>query len=81
MYTVINEPISVGAIFSSGKIIPRFFIWNRRKYRVEEVTYFWRSKIGSVPILHFAVVSYESVYEISYNSETSDWHLEKVYVE
>ena len=81
MYTVINEPISVGAVFSFGKIIPRFFIWNRKKYRVEEITYFWRSKTGSVPILHFAVTSYESVYEISYNLRTSNWRLEKVYVE
>ena len=81
MYTVINEPILVGAVFSSGKIIPRFFTWKRRKYRVEKITYFWRSKTGSVSILHFAVTSYGSVYEISYNSKTSNWCLEKVYVE
>jgi hypothetical protein len=81
MYTIIDEPILVGAIFSAGKVIPRFFIWNRRKYQVEEVTYFWRSKIGVAQILHFAVASYGSVYEISYNLKTSNWHLEKVYVE
>jgi hypothetical protein len=81
MYAVINEPILVEAAFSAGKITPRFFIWNRKKYQVEEITYFWRSKIGSAPILHFAVTSYGSVYEISYNSKTSDWHLEKAYVE
>lgn len=51
MYTVINEPILVGAIFSSGKIIPRFFIWDRRKYRIDKITYLWRSKVGSVPII------------------------------
>jgi len=81
MYTVINEPISVGAVFSSGKITPRFFIWNRRKYSVEEITYSWHSKVGSAPIFHFAVTSNHSAYEISYNLKTSDWHLEKVYVE
>ena len=80
MYTVINEQILVGAIFSTGRVVPRFFIWNNRRYRVDEVTYFWRSKVGSVPILHFAVTSYDSVYEISYNLGTSRWYIEKVYV-
>ena len=56
-------------------------MWKRKKYQVEEVTYFWRSKTGVVSIFHFAVKSYGSVYEISYNLRTSDWHLEKVYVE
>lgn len=80
MYTVINEQILVGAIFSTGRIVPRFFIWNNRRYRVDEVTYFWRSKVGSVAILHFAVTSCDSVYEISYNLKTSRWYIEKVYV-
>ena len=81
MYTVINESILVGAVFSSGKIVPRFFIWKRRKYQIKEVTYFWHSKTGSAPIFHYSVTSHGSVYEISYNLKTSIWHLEKVYVE
>ena len=81
MYTEINEPILVGAIFSAGRVVPRFFIWNNKKYQIEEVTYFWRSRIGSLPIFHFAVTSFGSVYEISYNLKTSKWYVEKVYVE
>jgi len=81
MYNEINEPILVGVIFSSGRIIPRFFIWNRRKYQIQEVTYFWRSKNGSFPVFHFAVTSYDSVYEISYNSNTSRWLMERAYEE
>jgi len=78
MQTDINEQISVGAIFSSGKIRPRFFIWKQMRYEVEKITYFWRSKVGSMPIIHFAVICNGFVYEISYNSTTFDWHLEKI---
>ncbi len=81
MYNVIDEPIMVGATFSSGKIVPRFFVWKRRRYRIVKVTYSWRSKIGSAPIFHFAVTSCGSVYEISYNLTTSNWRLEKIHVE
>ena len=80
MYVLINDPISVVAVFSSGKIIPKFFIWKRKKFSVEEVTFFWRSKNGSDRILHFAVTTSDSVYEISYNLKTSAWRLEKAYV-
>ena len=81
MYSAINEPILVGAIFSAGRVVPRFFIWKNRKYQIDEVTYFWRSGKGSYPIFHFAVTSYSSVYEISYNLKTSKWYVEKAYVE
>lgn len=81
MYTCVNDPISVGVVFSTGKITPRFFIWKGRKYQIEKITYFWRSKVGSMPIIHFAVSSDGSIYEISYNSATSDWFLEKINVE
>lgn len=78
MHTDINEPISAGVIFSSGKITPRFFIWKRRRYEIDKVTYFWRSKVGAMSIIHFAVASNGAIYEISYNSVTSDWCLEKI---
>ena len=81
MHTDINEPVSVGAVFSSGKITPRFFVWKGRKYPIDRITYFWRSKTGTMPILHYAVVCRESIYEISYNSTTYDWRLEKINVE
>ena len=79
-YTKVNEHISVGATFSSGKVTPRFFVWKRRRYRVEEVTYFWRTKAGSDAILHYAVTSDGSVYEISCNLKTLNWYLENAYV-
>ena len=81
MYDEIKEKILVGVVFSGGKIIPRFFVWNKRKYPVEKVNYFWRSKAGSFPIFHYAVTNCDSVYEISYNLRNSEWNLEKIYVE
>ncbi len=81
MYTEIREPISVGAVFTSGKIVPRFFVWKRKRHQIETVNYFWGSRIGSAAISHFTVTSSRSVYEISYNLQTSNWCLEKIYVE
>ena len=81
MVTIVNESIQVGAVFSSGKIVPRFFVWKKTKYSVSEITYFWRSKIGRALVFNFAVKSGVSVYEIAYHTEQSEWSLKKLYVE
>jgi len=81
MYTVINESIIAGVNFLNGKIIPLYFEWKKRRYPIDEITYFWKTRIGSDPLYHFSVKSRDNIYEISYNLKTSEWCLEKVYVE
>jgi hypothetical protein len=79
MFTIIEEPISVGVVFSSGKITPKFFVWKEKRHPVEKITFLWNSKEGSAQIFHFAVISNGSVYEISYNLVTSNWKLDKIH--
>ncbi len=79
MHTIVREPISVEVFFSSGRIIPRFFIWKQKKYNINKITYFWRSSVGIFPVLYFSVISGRSIYEISYDLKTSKWCLETAY--
>jgi|WetSurMetagenome_2_1015567.scaffolds.fasta_scaffold792814_1 hypothetical protein len=79
MFTIIDEPISVGVVFSSGKINPKFFVWKGKRYPVERITFLWDSKEGSAQIFHFATINNGSVYEISYNLITSNWKLDKIH--
>jgi len=79
MYTLIDEPIAVGAVFFSGKITPRYFVWKGEKHLIEDITYHWHSKAGESRIFHFAVTNKGSVYEISYNLNTSNWKLDKIH--
>ena len=79
MYTIIDELISVGVVFSSGNISPKFFVWKGERYSVEKITFLWDSKVGSAQVFHFAVVNNGSVYEISYNLQTSNWKLDKIH--
>lgn len=79
MFTIIDEPISVGVVFSSGKINPKFFVWKEKRYAVEKITFLWDSKVGSAQVFHFAAINNGSVYEISYNLQTSKWRLDKIH--
>ena len=79
MFTIIEEPISVGVVFSSGRINPKFFMWKEKRYSVEKITFLWNSMEGSAQIFHFAVTSTGTVYELSYNLTTSCWKLDKIH--
>ncbi len=75
MMVEINEPITVGAIFSRGSIKPVWFVWNGRQIRIQEITFTWKTRAGSAGILHFSVADGKGLYEICYNAESMGWVL------
>ncbi|MBI2559781.1 MAG: hypothetical protein HYW14_01425 [Planctomycetes bacterium] len=82
MITQINESVKVAVIFGNGrKIKPVWFEWNGRQHRIQSVTYVWNSKKGKAVIYHFSVTEGENLYELRYNTETSEWELAQVETE
>jgi len=81
MITEIAEKIEVGAIFRRGLTRPVWFIWNHHKYPVKAVSYQWSEKKGETLFYYFQVVADCGVFEISLNSETLSWFLEKAHDE
>jgi len=73
----LNEPISVGAVFSRSKIKPVWFVWKGRQVRIREITLTWRTRAGRAGILHFSVTDGQGLYEICYNAESFNWRLAK----
>ena len=76
--TEIKEPITVGVIFSSSRIKPVWFVWKQFRYDIKQVTFSWRSREGSAPIYHFAVTDGANLYEISFNTKTAEWMLNRI---
>ncbi len=79
MITRIEEPIRVGVVFGNGKKIkPVWFVWNKRQYRIRNITYSWLSREGRSTIYNFSVTDGNTLYEICYNAETLSWKLRAV---
>lgn len=78
MINEIKEPIKVGAIFSSNRIKPVWFVWKKNRYDIERVTFSWRSREGSAPIHHFSVTDGANLYELCFNTKTSEWILNRI---
>lgn len=74
-----SEIIKVGAVFKGSKIVPKWFIWEKRKYMIKEINYDWMDKKGREKIYCFSVTDGKNNYEISFNAERAIWQLNKVY--
>ncbi len=77
--TNICEPIDVAAVFRGGCVTPLHFRWNSRTHTVSHATGLWRARAGEVTIVHVAVVGTDGTYyEISFDTKTLVWRLEKL---
>lgn len=74
----INEKIETGVIFRHGRIIPKWFVWDNRKYSINKVNYVWNDREGREEIMRFAVSDKTNTYEISYNLSLLNWKLQKI---
>ena len=78
MINEIREQVKVGVVFTDSRIRPVWFVWNNYRYDVKEVTFSWRSRQGSAPIYHFAVTEGANLFELSFNTKTAEWFLDKI---
>ena len=73
----LQERIQVLAWFRNGKILPRQFIWNNKKYKIREVTYNWQERQGRETISCFSVSTGADLYQISFNNTTLGWRINR----
>jgi hypothetical protein len=80
MLEVIGEPVRVCAYFRRGHVLPLWFEWKGRRYRVKEIRTRWVTNEGIGRCHHFAVTVSErdDLYEIYLRSETMDWRLGRI---
>jgi len=74
----INAKIKIATIFQDGKIIPKWFVWESRKYEIKKVNYVWNDHQGREEIIRFSVSDGANSYELAYNSFMMTWRLQKI---
>jgi len=75
----IGETISVIASFGLPyKIRPVKFKWNGRLFEVKEITYSWQTKEGQTKVYHFSISDGKTLYELSFDTVSLLWKVEKV---
>ena len=78
MVVAIEEQIKVAAVFGGGKVLPRWFVWRGRKYKITEITYIWKDTEGKKTRHHYAVTDGANLYELCYVEHDMSWYLASV---
>lgn len=75
----IGERIFVIAAFGKSiRLKPLRFTWSNRKVNIKDVTYEWTTSEGTSKLLHFSVTDGNTLYELSFNTNSILWRLEGV---
>jgi hypothetical protein len=75
----VGERVFVIAAFGrSIKLKPLRFTWSNRQINIKDVTYEWITSEGSSKLLHFSVTDGNTLYELSFNTNSILWRLEGV---
>jgi hypothetical protein len=75
----IGETISVVASFGLPyRIKPLRFKWSGKLFEVKDITYSWQTKEGQTKVYHFSISDGRALYELSFDTASLLWRLEKV---
>ncbi len=75
----IGERVFVVASFGGkDRLKPVNFRWAQKVIPVKDVTYSWMEMEGSSKVYHFSVTDGATLYELSFNTASIIWMLEKV---
>lgn len=77
-YSESSKTIKVGAIFKDGNIVPKWFVWEGRKYEIKEINYNWLDRQGREKLHCFSVTDGVNNYELAYHVEKTVWRLKKI---
>ena len=78
----IGERVAVMAVFSGAYgLKPLKFKWTERVIPVKDITYSWIDMEGKNKVYHFSVTDGNSLYELSFNTGSLIWKLEKIETE
>jgi hypothetical protein len=75
---ILDERIEVLSWFRNGNIQPRAFIWNKKIYKIKQITYRWQERLGQAAISYFSVLTKANLYQISFNNASYSWKIDRI---
>ena len=79
MYEKIKEPIDVLVTFTGKRIVPLFFRWGRKKYKIDKVNLVHATRQGSDVLYFFNVSNDSNYFKLCFNNSSLNWTIEEVY--
>ena len=81
MYEKINEPVEVLVKFSKEKMLPTFFKWRAKTYKVEKLNLVHKKNDGGDKIYYFSVSDNINFFRLAFSTRDMGWVLEELFYE
>lgn len=81
MLEKINEPIEVLAKFNNQKLVPSFFRWRNKTYRVEKINLVHRERDGQDRIYYFSVSDNANWFRLAFFTRDLSWQIQELFFE
>jgi len=79
MLEKLNETIEVSVNFHRNKVVPTFFRWRGKTYRVDKVNMVHREGKGDDKIYYFSVSDKANFFRLAFFTRDLSWRIEELY--
>ena len=81
MLEKIDEPIEVSVNFQGQRVVPAFFKWRGRTYRVEKVNLVHQERDGQDRVFHFSVSDRANYFRLAFFTRDLSWRIRELFYE
>lgn len=81
MHEALDEPINILVNFNGTRVIPLFFKWRNKKYKIEKLNLVHKKRDGNDTIYYFNVSDNANYFKLSFSLKNMNWKIEELYYE
>ncbi len=79
MHEILNEPIEVLVKFAKAKVLPAFFKWRGKTYKIEKVNLVHHLRHGDDKTYYFSVSDNLNFFRLAFSTKDLSWKIEELY--
>ncbi|MFH1822437.1 MAG: hypothetical protein ABH830_01935 [Patescibacteria group bacterium] len=79
MFEKINEPIEVIVQFKRQKVLPTFFEWRNKTYKIEKINMVHKERAGNDKIYYFSVSDSANFFRLAFFTRDLSWWIEELW--
>jgi len=81
MFEKLNEPIDVLVKFNRDKVIPTFFKWRSKTYKIEKINLIHKERDGDDKIYYFSVSDNANFFRLAFFTRDLTWRIQELFYE
>ena len=81
MLEKLDEPIKVLVKFDGSKVLPTFFCWRNKTYKIEKLNLVHKEKDGNDKIYYFSVSDNANYFRLAFFTRDLSWRIQELFFE